>query len=330
MAVKFLSSAFNCSREECSQILFDSRRRTVAERDDLLDFLDVARSSLIEMYSGKEINLGSSAGNVVNGVHFPGELNKAIIFLHGNGSFYESAATRPLHWKESLKDSSGNTPHLLVFNPSGTGKSSGSTEPQTVAENLATVFNYLLEQGVDPNHIVIAGHSMGAYFTAIGAHHIQGLHEEKKINVLLDRSFWNLHSIVDSKVEKHTKGRLSSAYQKWQVHAAIDKMDWARDSIKALEGLRGRVCVVYHKKDGVVLYPNSFHTKLSQSERNRSYHCIEMVEEDPEVPAHGKYHNREYSEAEDKQILSELRIMLGMEPEETVVQVEHLLPTIKV
>lgn len=331
MSLKAVSLAFT-SRESCSQILFDSRRRTAAEGADLVDFLEGIKASLLEIYSGKEINLEAADGNRVNGVHFKGKLNKAIIFLHGNGSFYESAASRPLFWKESLKDVDGKTPHLIVFNPSGTGKSTGLTEPQSVDENLAIIFKYLVEQGVNPNHIAITGHSMGGFFSVFGAEFIQSLYPESSINLLLDRSFWDLHSIVDSKVHKHVKSKLSAAFQKPLMHAAIDEMHWARNSIKAMESLKGRVCIVFHRKDGVVLYPNSFHAKLSLSERERSYQCIEMVEEDPGVEAHGKYHNREYTESENEQIIQELRVMLGMELdyEGSYPKVEVLSPTIKV
>lgn len=331
MSLNTISSAFT-SKENCSQILFDSRRRTANEGADLLEFLEATRVPLLELYSGKEINLEASEGNGVNGVHFGGELNKAIIFLHGNGSFYESAASRPIFWKESLKDVDGKTPHLVVFNPSGTGKSEGLTDPQTAAENLATIFKYLVDQGVDPNHIAIAGHSMGGYFSVFGAESIQSLYPESSINLLLDRSFWDLHSIVDSKVKKYSANKFSAVCRRPLLHAAIDEMRWARNSIKALESLKGRVCVVYHRKDGVVLYPNSFHAKLSHSERQRSYQCVEMTEEDSEMEAHGKYHNREYTNSENEQIIRELRIMLGMEldPAGSSPQTEILSATIKV
>jgi len=300
-------------QEKYSRMLFTAHDRTVSEGNDLLECLEAARDPLISMYQGKEINLPAPNGDLINGVHFQGGQKNAIVFLQGNGCFYESSSTRPLHWMESLKDGSGQAPHLIVFNPRGTGKSSGVTETHNVEEDLTLLFDYLVkEQGVDPKHVVFAGHSMGGYFAVFGALRVQKEYPDSTVHLVLDRSFPDLHSRLASKIEKYASNKISGLYLARKFHQKIDSWKWAKDSIEAIDQLKGRVCVIFHQKDGIVLYKDSFHSQLNSSASKKEYSSIELVEANADVPIHAKFHNREYTEAENEQIVKELKLMLGV------------------
>ncbi len=201
-APNFIAQALS---EKVAQFLVIARGRTVNDRANTLRGLASVRDGLVEDVGGKEITLETLDGALINGVHFEGTLKKGIIFLHGNGSFYETSAQKPLGWIQSLKQISSEGedlfPHLVVFNPSGTGESSGLTHPVNIARDMLAAFEYLVyQQGIDPNDIVIGGHSMGAFFAAFGADLIQQKFDDYEINFLSDRSFIDIRYRADMKI----------------------------------------------------------------------------------------------------------------------------------
>lgn len=138
-----------------SKILFDAYARSQTD-PSCLSTLDTVRAGILdENPQAEELNLKASNGETINGLHFKGTENKAIIWLHGNGCFYETSYDKPLYWRESLKRDE-KIPHLLVFNPRGTGRSTGRTQLSFVIEDLSLMFKHL-----NCNSIVIGGHSMG-------------------------------------------------------------------------------------------------------------------------------------------------------------------------
>ncbi|QVL56944.1 MAG: alpha/beta fold hydrolase [Simkaniaceae bacterium] len=298
-----------------SKVLFDAHRRTVLEEDSLLEGLRPMKEGLIEALDGIEINFRAINGDTVNGIHFKGTEPKAIIFLHGNGCFYETSGCKPLSWRESLTREGTTLPHLIIFNPRGTGESTGRTQTNYVIEDFILMFDHLVNVcHVDPSHVVIGGHSMGGYFSLFGAAAIQKRYPEAKINFISDRSIWDLKSRVAAKVEGAGylgwKAFLLSSY----ISSVISSPDWSRDSIEALESLKGRVFVIYHPKDGVVLYDDSTHKGLLDARRINEYFCLELSEDDPHAEVGPRPHNREFSDRENQKIVAELRRMLEIPP----------------
>lgn len=292
--------------DRVSKILFNAYARTQTDKH-FLPILDTVRSGLIEEYTGaQELNLQAHDGDIVNGLHFPGTDDKVIIWLHGNGCFYETSLHKPLHWRNSL-ERDGKIPHLIVFNPRGTGRSGGRTQTSFVADDLALFFEH-----VQPKAVVIGGHSMGAYFTLFGAAELQQRHPEIKINFVSDRSLWDLRSRVTTSVEGAGYTGLGKTMMEVFVKSKLDSPDWCRDSLKALESLKGRVLIIFHRKDGVVPFEDSTYEGLSKAKRARDYHILELCEEDPtsEVGAHS--HNRDFSEDENATIIAEMGQMLGI------------------
>ena len=279
MAISVLSSSIPGCDEMISRTLFDAHRRTVSDGKNLFLGLRPMKEGLIEEFNGKEVYFQTENGDRINGVHFEGTEPKAIIFLHGNGCFYETSGMKPLAWREALRRAE-NIPHLLLFNPRGTGESSGTTQTHFVIEDFMIMFDYLVNEcQVDPNHIAIGGHSMGGYFGLFGAAAIQQKYPTATINFISDRSLWDLRSRVAVKVE-------SAGYSGWKaaivtsfISSAISNPNWTRDSAEALESLKGRVLIIYHPKDGVVLYEDSTHKGLISFDRVKEYFYLELREE---------------------------------------------------
>lgn len=300
-----------------------ARERTVIEGNDLLDGLSSFRKAYIEDFGAKELSLSTVDGQMTNGLHFAGGIKKAIIYLHGNGCFYESSLPKPLSWIESLKqkdlDGTDQAPHLIVFNPRGTGKSEGIIHPDTVARDMLAAFEYLVSiEGIDPNDIVIAGHSMGGFFGAFGAELVQEKFPDAEINFLSDRSFRTIHSRADCKIQYSEYSKVSEFIVGSTMHQLIDWTEWNKDPVAAMERLKGRVCIIYHRQDGVIPYDTSTHCALLGYPRTRSYSCLSM--EDEEVDGLN-VHNREFSDMENALVVAELKRMLHLplSPEE-----EHL------
>jgi len=294
-----------------SSFLFDARRATLERKGDLELGFGPIRKILIEECSGLEVTLTASNGDTVNALHFRGTMDKAIIYLHGNGCFYETSASKPLRWLERIAETTdGERPHLFIFNPRGTGKSTGITAPDLVAEDFKLAFEYLVEGfSVNPDHVALSGHSMGGFFGAHGAARIQSLFPKNTINFLSDRSLSNLHDRVDIKVQNLGYSRISAFVVASSIHGTMSLLQWAKDPIEALEGLKGRVCIIYHKGDGVIPYKQSTHYALTQVERAKTYSCISLQEEGmAKSSAHA--HNRDFTDEENTRIVVELKKML--------------------
>jgi hypothetical protein len=296
--------------KKVSETLVAAQYKTSTQRGELLPFLKQFRDAYIEDFKAQEINLLTLNGTTINGLHFPGTQKKALIYLQGNGYFYETAAGRPLRWREGLKRLSvegiDQYPHLVVCNPGGTGKSEGNTHPFTVARDLLAQFEYLVYQhGIDPNDIAIVGFSMGGYLGSFGAELIQVAFPEAEINFLSQQSFASIYSRVHSERLPVMRQIFGSA-----ISVSIYLTSWAQDSIAALETLKGRVCIVYNRLDGVIPYVDSTHHALVHSQRTRTYSCLALQEEDLHQEPSAHAHNRDLTEEENGKIVVELKKML--------------------
>ena len=144
------------------------------------------RGNLVDKFQREEVNFKAQNEDIVNGMHFKGNIDAAIIFLHGNACFYETSFQKPLLWVQSIFEKTGKEkPHLVTFNPRGTGKSSGITETVKVAEDFRVIFHYLTGSYKGSHcKVAISGHSMGGYLGAFGAALIQGQFQKHTIHFL--------------------------------------------------------------------------------------------------------------------------------------------------
>lgn len=271
-------------------LLVVARRRTLEEGKDLIEAFAPIREAMAS--EAAEITLSPAEGETINGLHFPGTIPAAILFLHGNGCFYETAFSWPYSWREELQKAC----HLVVFNPRGVGKSTGETHPDTVAEDCLAAFQYLVEShGVDPNRVVIIGHSLGGFFGAFGAKKIQDHYPEAQIHFISDRSFADIHS------------RIADSHE---LHELITKARWDQDPIEAIRHLKGRVDVLYHRNDAIIPFETSLYFHLLKASPSIRCHSFALL--DAEKEKSQKAHNRAWNEQELCLMLSEIKLMLGL------------------
>lgn len=170
----------------------------------------------------------------------------------------------------------------------------------------------LFFQHVNPSSVVIGGHSMGGYFGLFGAAELQKAFPEIAINFISDRSIWTLESRISVKVEAGGYTGLSKAAMSLYIKSVINSPDWARDSFEALESLKGKVLIIFHKKDGVMLLKDSVYIGLSKAQQTKDYHILELTEEDPSIDAYPYPHNRALTDKENHILIAEIGQMLGI------------------
>jgi hypothetical protein len=292
-----------------SKFLFESHRRTVEDPHIHLG-LDQTRGNLVDTFQGEEVNFKASNGDIVNGMHFKGNMDAAIIFLHGNACFYETSFQKPLLWVQSIfEKTGGKKPHLVIFNPRGTGKSSGITETVKVAEDFRVIFHYLTgSYKVSLSKVAISGHSMGGYFGAFGAALIQAQFPKHTIHFLSDRSLSSLEDRMTLKLKSENYSYVSSL----AIKGAFSIYGCKKSPIAAMKTLKGRVCIIFHKGDSVIPYEQSTHFAAEKEAFPRPYTAIELFEKSGEKPSSAHAHNREFSDEENERVVVELMKMLGL------------------
>jgi hypothetical protein len=276
--------------------------------------IEIERVLLKATRQGEEIDLITPDDVKINGMHFRGQIKKALIFIHGNGGYYETAAPIPLDLRSSIGDI-----HVLTINPRGTGKSEGVPHPHTLPYDTLTAFQYLVEkEGMDPNDIVIMGHSMGGAHGAEAARLVQESYPDKKINFISDRSFGDLvaecHMIID-KVFENSCLRACTSFIKYVIDQLVRCCEWQMLPHQALETLKGRVCILYHKDDPTIPYPASLYKKTKSSSRCRDYTCIKLKDDHwlrTQYSDGLNPHNRPYTSNEKFLICNEIRKMLQL------------------
>ncbi len=299
----------NALADRVSRFFSYARKRTVEDPATILSCLALSREFWINEYQGKEIELTAQNGNKINGMHFKGQDSCAILFLHGNGCFYESSLERPLEWIAAL-NKEGVYPDLLTFNPRGTGKSEGITHPQHVAEDILVAFRYLVGQGIDPDRVIIAGHSMGGFFGAFGAQLVQQEFPGNSIHFLSDRSFKSIEDRINFGMQ-NVEG---SKWKKEIVYVAIHRLKslwgWNANPLAALETLKGRVGVLYHKADEIVPYKTSLHALIQEQPSLKRPYSFFLLGDEPCVESGSEAHNRNLSSAEMEKLIPEMKQML--------------------
>ncbi len=309
------SSPFHqAAAAKIAKFLLVSRERTL-EDPGLKEGLASMRGTWKTTQGARELSLVTPDGDAVNGLHFPGTIPKAIIHLHGNGDFYELSVQKPLEWREALTSVVGerkDVPHLLVFNPRGTGESEGVPHPAKVALDLFTAFEYLVHKhGIAPDDIIISGHSMGGYFGALGAALVQETYPDHAIHFLSDRSFASLTARACRRIEGSDYNRATRDLMGFATSCLMSASGWDADPIEALEKLKGRVCVLYNLKDAVIPYETSLHEALTKSHRKRTYDCF-ALQEASDSPFTARAHNRLFAADEQQKVLVEMKRMLRL------------------
>ena len=159
------------------------------------------RNFLIRHCGGEKILVKTPDGYKIDSMLFRGAEKKVVIYCTGWKAYFESE--KRFNYIRSITEQVGDI-NLLLFNSRGVGNSEGVPSAEGVALDLYSLFQYLVEvEGIDPNDVVIYGHSLGGAYGALGAALIQKEYSEAKINLFSDRSFCDYGENIRQLILKH-------------------------------------------------------------------------------------------------------------------------------
>lgn len=118
-----------------------------------------------------EVNIPSSSGNVLNGLHFKTDSAKGIvIYFHGNAG---NLATWGSVWENFIPEKYD----LLIFDYAGYGKSTGEMSEENLFKDAQSVYDFC-KKNYSEDKIILYGSSIG---TGIAAHVASENHPEQLI-----------------------------------------------------------------------------------------------------------------------------------------------------
>lgn len=264
--------------------------------------LAAQKKQALEKEGAIDIQLNTGDGATIDGMYFPSAHKKAILYVGGQNERYELGYKK----MRDLKSQAGD-PALLVFNPRQVGKSQGSDpNAKTLAIDVYSAFRYLVDvQGIDPNDIVIFGHSLGGGYGAEGAKLVQEAFPHKQIQFVSHNSFRDLLHLL--------KKKLRWKWLQWLVFPIIKKLveatHWQLNSIDALRTLKGKKMIIVNSADGMIRYNASLYRGVKYSKKPFDFVGFKM---DPK--GEGKdQHSRRFNAWEMSEVASQIAGMLQIQ-----------------
>ncbi|NGX39970.1 MAG: Multifunctional-autoprocessing repeats-in-toxin [Chlamydiae bacterium] len=213
---------------------------------------------ILDEHKGSSLILTAADGATLDGAFFPGKTHpkKAIIYLGGNGEQWE------LMFKEVRRFQSHGT-SVLLFNPRGVGKSTGTRYEQGYALDVFAAYQFLIsKKNIDPEDILLIGYSMGAAIGACGASLVQKEYPDKKISGVNIFSFSDLNLEIDE-ILKDFGGILSRIGRLANRMIGFDLCPK-----KAWETLKGTKWIFHNPHDGIILEKASLKVAVDEKTSN--------------------------------------------------------------
>lgn len=207
--------------------------------------------------------------------------NEYIINFVGSGMCYEQIL------EEMKKDAEELNCHVIGFNFRNVSHSIGEalSSKDLVTDGIAQV-QHLLDQGVEPRHIILKGFSLGAAIATLVAKHFYS--HDKHINLFNDRSFSTLTKTITAQIRCNGTGHLETKkvtgtlayplvkgvlnFTDWEIDAASAYKDLPPESrtyttVRSPSSLRG----MYEEEvidDSVIPYRASLHEAVKKTAEN--------------------------------------------------------------
>lgn len=237
----------------CLPSVLDSQHPEFVSKELAIDRKTLTKT----LPQGREVDLSCVDGVKINGFYVPGSSERAVLFLHGNGGFYETCWDQALDIKKTIAEDV----HLMMFNPRGTGKSQGEPCGRNLALDVMAAFLFLVEaKDLSPSNIIIYGHSMGGCIGALGAELIQQLFPEETIHLVSDRSFSSMTDHLDA----FSKRVAEAGFLARGVPRSQPLGGWQMDAMNAITSLKGRVCVIYDPEDEIIVKEASLFYQMQE------------------------------------------------------------------
>lgn len=137
-------------------------------------------------------------GSVYNGNIFKQSVGY-VIFVGGNTTCYQIFMEEMISLHNKLKQDKKEA-YIIGFNPPGVGLSPGEiTGPDEYCQTLNALINNLLFNRINPENIIVVGHSLGA---AIAAKTVAYFNERNlNIKLFADRTMNKLSNAVEAKLK---------------------------------------------------------------------------------------------------------------------------------
>jgi acetyl esterase/lipase len=182
------------------------------------------REKLFNNQHVKRVKVPSQNGLTLDGVLFKSEQpTKGVIFFAlGSGGYYEKIADPQdpaSRFVDFFRSSVGKDIDVLAVNYGRVGESRGTPSYEEWVLDIRAGIQYLLNAGYDSQHLLVYGHSLGAWL-AVDA--VKDLSDNGvKIPIASDRSFSNLSDEIFHYFGGKAKGYSAYAcatYAKWNAN----------------------------------------------------------------------------------------------------------------
>lgn len=212
----------------------------------------------------EEVHFETSDHAVLNGVELKAQIeggipsNKYILFFLPNAALWEEC----LPHLQTIQQKSGAS--VLCYNYREVGASSGTflSEEPLICDGLE-IANSLIRRGVVP---LLHGYSLGGgVATQVAARLSQA---GQIVHLCNERSFTSIPQVV-------------SAHMPLLRYIALPLLSyfgWQLDSEKALYTLRGKVIVIFHPKDPVILLAAQFSRAIERAQERGAERCLQIQE----------------------------------------------------
>lgn len=268
---------------------------------------------LFQKFPGEKVTLTAPDDATIDAAFFPGEIkDKVIIYTCGNGGLWQ-------YLKHDLKRLIPLGVSILMINPREVGHGEGEMSSEGFALDVYTAFEYLIhEMNIDPNKILLVGHSMGGGYGALGAALIQKKYPDKMMMMISERSYVDLatesgaivitlgHRVVGKGCMRELLCRIGGSL----APVGITLLGMQIDERKAFLSLKGEKGIIFSSEDQIIPFPSSLYHAL-EDELSEDIHVIEMDEDHAEDP--GWTHNREYNVREKMEFYQLVNRLLNLE-----------------
>lgn len=219
-----------------------------------------ALEDLSRNHNAEQIRVPTPHNDHLDALFIPGTAHpeKVILFACPNNAYAAEMLTSDI--KKMVSELGAS---CCAANPPGVGNSEGSVSLENLDLTVYSMLHYLTEEKkIKPEDIVVYGYSIGGMELCRGVKLFEEEHPEVKIDVVHDRSFSSLTTIIKEVVRKDLSSCLAplAQFTAWSSGLISD----AKDSF---DHLRGRKLVIYHTNDESIPYPASLAQAIFNDER---------------------------------------------------------------
>ncbi len=155
----------------------------------------------LDKFSGKRLTLVSPTGTKLDACYIPGQFNKAVVFFPGMSNKWQhygveldSKGEKLLYGELIMQLFPQLGAHVLFVNSRWHTHQNPCPDEQGLALDGWAAVKYLLDQGFDPDNILIMGHSMGGAVATLTAGLVQEEYPEIEVKLINWNSFFSFAS----------------------------------------------------------------------------------------------------------------------------------------